>query len=243
MSRLHEQASRGDYAAPPNLPVKAEPSASLPARASGGNPFLSFAASESGQNILGKLIRFSKGDYLAGESEIPVGTDFHAAVDGLVVGWVRWLDRQQAERRLGRLADGFVEPAREELGHLEEGQWERDAEGRPQDPWSKVRYLPMKRMSDGELFTLALNGKGRSGEAMGRLCGAYGRSQFSATDFPVIRLNVDSYPHKTYGRIKFPLLSLVGWRSKSEFGALETGAPGDDAPGAPKLLEADAIPF
>jgi hypothetical protein len=208
-------------------------SANLPASTGISDPYLAFSAAESGQDILGDMIRFAKGDYLAGanKTEIPGGSEFLAAVDAIVVGWQRWLGKQQVEKRLGRLSDGFIEPAREELGHLDESAWEVDAEGRPVDPWAKTRMVPLKRLADGTLFTLVLNGKGRSGEAIGRLVGAFGRSRYRDTDYPIIRLGTDAYSHKVYGRIKFPVLPIVGWRPRHEFAELETS--GDIASGSP----------
>jgi hypothetical protein len=226
MNKLVEAHDRGDFARPPGLPATISRTASLPATTGIADPFLAFAASESGQDILGKLIRFSKGDYLCDKSVVPTGTDMVAAVDALVVGWVRWSGKQQVERRLGRVSDGFREPSREELGHLDESQWEMDNDGRPNDPWQKTRLLPLKRVSDGELFTLTLNGRGRGGEAVGRLAGAYGRSRNRTDSYPIIKLGVDAYEHKQYGRIKFPVLPIVGWRPREEFGELGTGGAG-----------------
>jgi hypothetical protein len=221
--------------------------ANLPASTGISDPYLSFAATESGQDILGDMIRFAKGDYLGGanKTEIPSGSEFLAAVDCLVVGWQRWQGKQQVEKRLGRLSDGFIEAAREDLGLLDESAWEVDSEGRPIDPWAKTRMLPMKRLSDGTLFTLVLNGKGRGGEAIGRLVGAYGRSRHRDTDLPIIRLGTDAYNHKVYGRIKYPILPIVGWRPRHEFGELETG--GDVTPvsigsSARELATVDEIP-
>jgi hypothetical protein len=222
MNKLVEAYERGDYARPPGLPATIGHSANLPTATGIGDPFLAFAASESGQDILGKLLRFSKGDYIADKTEIPAGTQMVAAVDALVVGWVRWQGKQQVERRLGRVADGFREPDRTELGHLDESQWESDSDGRPNDPWQRTRLLPMKRIHDGELFTLTLNGRGRGGEAIGRLAGAYGRSRNREDSYPIIKLGVDAYDHKQYGRIKFPVLPIIGWRPKHEFAELET---------------------
>jgi hypothetical protein len=217
-----EAHERGEYA-PPQLPARTGTKSNLPAATGIADPFLAFAASESGQDILGKLLRFSKGDYIADKQEIHAGTEMVAAVDALVVGWVRWSGKAQVERRLGRVSDGFQEAERDELGWHDESSWEHDSEGRPSDPWQKVRYLPLKRISDGELFTLTLNGRGRGGEAIGRLCGAYGRSRMREDSYPIIRLGVDAYEHKVYGRIKYPILPIVGWRPKEEFGELETG--------------------
>jgi hypothetical protein len=225
MNKLAEASERGDYARPPGMvPAVISRPANLPAATGISDPYLAFAAAESGQDILGKLLRFSKGDYIADKHEIPAGTDFLAAASYLVIGWVCWQGKQQVERRLGRVSDGFQELPREELGRLDESQWEVDNDGRASDPWQKTRLLPLKRISDGELFTLTLNGRGRSGEAIGRLVGAYGRSRNREDSFPIIQLRTDSYEHKQYGRIKYPVLPIVGWRPKHEFGELETGS-------------------
>jgi hypothetical protein len=212
-----------------------------------GNPYLAFSAAESGRELVGDLIRFAKGDWLSGpdKKEIPGGSEFLAAVDCLVVGWQRWAGKQQVEKRLGRLSDGFIEPAREELGYTDEATWEVDSEGRPVDPWAKARMLPLKQLSDGALFTLVLNGKGRSGEAIGRLVGAYGRSRWQPTDYPIIRLGTDAYIHKTYGRIKYPILPIVGWRPRAEFVELETGGditPASVSSSAREVAVIDEIP-
>ena len=224
MNKILEAHEKGDFAKPLAAPpaiVRA--SANLPTATGIADPLLAFAASESGQDILGKLLKFSKGDFIADKTEIPAGTEMVAAVDALVVGWVRWVGKQQVERRLGRVSDGFREAQREELGWHDEAAWERDSDGRPNDPWQKVRLLPLKRISDGELFTLTLNGRGRSGEAIGRLAGAYGRSRNREDSYPIIKLGVDAYEHRQFGRIKFPVLTIVGWRPRREFADLETG--------------------
>jgi hypothetical protein len=213
----------------------------LPASTGIADPYLAFAAQESGQDILGKLMRFSKGDYIADKAEIPRGSEFLAAVDALVVGYQRWTGKTVAERVMGRVSDGFREPDRSELGHEDESIWETDAEGRAQDPWAKTRMLPLKRLSDGELFTLTLTGKGRSGEAIGRLVGAYGRSRHRDTDYPIIRLGVDAYEHRQFGRIKYPILPIVGWRPRHEFAELETGGAAP-AVGRGVATEMDDIP-
>ena len=45
------------------------------------------------------------------------------------------------------------------------------------------------------------------------------------TGLPVIRLNVDSYKHRTFGKVMVPVLPIVAWRSERE---LLGGEPGLD---------------
>src|SRR5262245_3548204 len=123
MNKILEAHERSDYAKPlSGRPATVSRNANLPANTGITDPYLAFAAQESGQDILGDMVRFVKGDYLVGtnKEEMRAGVDFMAAVDAIVLGFVRWLGKQQVERCLGRLSDGFREPEREELGHLDE---------------------------------------------------------------------------------------------------------------------------
>jgi hypothetical protein len=45
-------------------------------------------------------------------------------------------------------------------------------------------------------------------------------------DYPIIALNVDSYIHTSFGKIKVPQFDVVGWAPKAEFGA--AGDSGDE---------------
>ena len=54
------------------------------------DPFTAYANAMAPRNIVGTLLRFSKGDYLAGEegAAVPGGTMMTANVGELLVGWV-----------------------------------------------------------------------------------------------------------------------------------------------------------
>ena len=72
MNKLLEAHERGDYARPPGMvPAVISRSASLPAASGISNPYLQFSQRESGQDIVGALLRFSKGEYLAGDKRDP----------------------------------------------------------------------------------------------------------------------------------------------------------------------------
>ena len=87
------------------------------------NPFLE-AANEAGSE-LGLLLKFVKGKYEVGDDEVPLGTQFVAHIDQLARGWIKFIDSQVADRRIGMVADGYKLPAREELGDTDETRWER----------------------------------------------------------------------------------------------------------------------
>ena len=63
-------------------------------------------------NIVGKLLKFSKGDFVAGiqDEEVPVGTQLIAVMSELVVGWCRWEANRPVEQVMGRIIDGYTPP-------------------------------------------------------------------------------------------------------------------------------------
>ena len=87
------------------------------------------------RSIEGTLLRFSKGGFIAGQEneEIPIGTRFVACMDMLKAGYVYWQSNAPVEERMGLVAEGYQPPKRKELGDLDQGTWERDAESRPRE--------------------------------------------------------------------------------------------------------------
>jgi len=184
------------------------------------DPFEAFANLLAPRTIVGKILKFSKGDYLAGEESelIPAGTVLTANVAELVTGWVKWAGGKPVEHIMVRVADGRKQAQRNELGDLDQTLWELDSAGTPRDPWQYTSYLPLLS-ADGELFTFASNSKGGRA-AVADLCRLYARRKRNAEELlPIIALEVGSYQHsnREYGRIKFPKFGLAGWAPKAEF--------------------------
>jgi hypothetical protein len=194
--------------------------ANLPARKGGPDAFRTYADACAPRTIVGTLLKFSKGDFLAGEGGEAIADDveFTALMDELLVGWVRWDNGKLAETRMGRVTDGFVPPPRRDLGDLDAAAWETDAAGNARDPWAFQNYLPLKRIRDDELFTFVAGSRGAL-NAVAELCRIHSRhGEREAGHYPVVRLRSDEYAHKKkeYGRIKFPVLGVVGWTSKED---------------------------
>jgi hypothetical protein len=174
---------------------------------------------ESSNNIVGKLMRFSKGDWLIGDDEVPVGTQMIANMDNLLIGWILWEDKKPEETIMGLLKEGHRPQKRETLGHDDESVWPTDKDGKAQDPWQETNYLPLKDPKDGELYTFSTSSTGGRG-AISKLCKDYGtKRRMHPNQFPIVALNVDSYKHKdtTLGRIKVPEFKIVGWVAASAF--------------------------
>jgi hypothetical protein len=191
--------------------------------------FRTYADACAPRTIIGKLLKFSKGDFVLGDAGETIADDveFTALMDELVVGWVRWEDSKVAEQRMGRVIDGFVPQPRRELGDLDAAAWETGADGRARDPWVFQNYLPLQR-GDGELLTFVAGSRGAL-NAVAELCRIHSRhARQNPGHYPVIRLRSDEYQHrvKEYGRIKFPVLGVVGWTTKTDLP--EQTKPTDD---------------
>jgi hypothetical protein len=181
--------------------------------------FRTYADACAPRTIIGKLLKFSKGDFVVGDAgeTIADNIEFTAVMDELIVGWVRWEDSKIAEQRMGRVIDGFVPQPRRELGDVDAAAWETGADGKARDPWQFQNYLPLQR-GDGELFTFVAGSRGAL-NAIAELCRIHSRHAKQNPDhYPVIRLRSDEYQHrvKEFGRIKFPVFGVVGWTTKTD---------------------------
>jgi hypothetical protein len=209
-------------------------------RQSSSNPFLDYADRTSSRNIVGKLLKFSKGDYLAGSEneEIAQGKSMIANMDELLIGWIRWEEQRPVEQFMGRIIDGFVPPLRDQLGYgyqegmtnpddADQSEWEMNAQGQTRDPWQYTNYLVMKDPDETDpmegVYTFAVSSLGGK-NCISDLCKSYGRKMaMHEKEYPIVTLRVGSYPHqnKEFGRIKYPVLPIIGWVPKSVFGDYE----------------------
>jgi hypothetical protein len=195
------------------------PNTELP-KVSDVDPLVAYADAVSPRHIVGKLLRFIKGDYFAGEGSepVPIGTKFTVAADELLAGWIKWADGKPAEHIMVRVADGKLPSKRSDLGDQDRSAWETDDHNEPRDPWQFTNYLPMMD-ENGVLYTFTTSSAG--GRAtMSDLARRYGRHRRHHPDvYPIISLSVGSYPHKKkeYGRIKYPEFTPAGYEPKAKF--------------------------
>jgi hypothetical protein len=184
------------------------------------DPLVAYADAISPRHIVGKLLRFSKGDFFAGEESepIPAGTTLTVAADELLAGWIRWFDSKPTEHNMVRVADGKQPPKRGDLGDQDHSTWETDDRGEPRDPWQFTNYLPMMD-ENSELYTFTTSSAGGL-TAISDVVRRYGQHRRRHPDvYPIVRLGVDSYQHKKkeYGRIKYPKFIPAGYEPKAKF--------------------------
>lgn len=191
------------------------------------NAFEAYGQQMSMTSISGTLIKFNKGDWVTGDDEDveqEVLDGVVANMDQLMVGWIKWQDNKPVEQIMGPVAEGYQAPRRNELGDMDQNEWDVDNQGRPRDPWQFSNYIVLKvpgeDASEDNLYTYATSSKGGLG-AIGALCREYGKEMRRRPDeYPIIKLGADSYSHAEYGRTYVPLIQIVGWERKDLFAAV-----------------------
>ena len=216
---MNEVATRNE-----NLPMDAT--------ASGADYLKEYGEQASMRSIVGKLLKFSKGDYMAGEGDddIPVGTEMIVNIPSLTVGWIRWADNKPTEQIMGVVFEGYKPPKRTTLGDDDKSLWEvDDVTHQPRDPWQLTNYLIMKMPDSEQLYTFTTSSRGGI-QAVGELMKVVApRLRMQPKTMPIITLGVDFYVHDKYGRIKVPLFVPVRkWGDISQF---------DDAQGEMDMAE------
>jgi hypothetical protein len=154
-----------------------------------------------------------------------------ANMDSFSFGQIKWSGGKPVECIMGRVVDRFKPPQRHELGDHDPEMWDLDKDNKPKDPWQFTVRLELADPETGEVFTFPTSSSGGRG-ALDKLCKAYAVARARhPNEWPIVELGVDSYQHpiKTFGRIKFPVLKIVGWVSKD---AVST----DDPTPAPALI-------
>jgi hypothetical protein len=202
----------------PEVPSVAMPTVVTPPTAV--TAIASYLAAEDPQATIGKLIKFSKGEYLKGmDAEVvPTESLFSVACDMTLCGFIRWHDGKPAEHKIVRIASGDPVPRRDDLGYDDKDEWPVDAKGDSRDPWQPVIYIPM--MSEaGELGTFTTGS--RSGiKSVHRLLRRYAtHAARHPDDYPLIRLKVAFFMHsdRAIGKVFYPEFEPAGYVDRAEF--------------------------
>lgn len=176
-----------------------------------GNPWLAVAQEDGGgAGNIGKLVKFVKGRWQVGDDVLREGSEYVAHIDQLVRGWVKFAGGKVVDRIVGKIADGFQPQPRDRLGDTDPKNWpEKDADGRPRDPWTLQWFLPLVGVETGEVLTFVSSSKGGA-TAIKELCAVYGRNDRDGL-LPIVALKTRAYKHPNYGRIETPDFSIVGW--------------------------------
>jgi hypothetical protein len=176
------------------------------------------------------LLRYTKGEYWAGQREIALGTRVVALAGQARAEWHNFKTRNSLSVPIEQ---SLKLPPRAALGNTDPSRWELTADGEPRDPW--VSQLAVDVLLE-DTYTFASSSDGGQ-KAVGALVEDYAVAPEARQGrLPIVALESDAYPHKAYGRVNAPMLPIV-----------------DRSVGAPELLPAlprtaaelldDDIPF
>jgi hypothetical protein len=198
------------------------------------DPYLATAARVAASAA---FLKFIKGSYYFGtdENELPLGTEVVPNMIEARVGWLKWRGGEVIEEKLFPWATGH--PYREDLGDMDRELWEVDDNGKALDPWAETATVPLKNPQSGEEFVFSTSSTGGR-QAVSKLVMAWrhGVSQ-GKSGLPVITLGADTYKHRKFGPVHFPVFKIVRWQDEAD---LIAGKADDDPPPDDNL---DDLPF
>jgi hypothetical protein len=212
MGKMKEAAAA---ALPPREPDPPAPApapqvqAQVPAKPKSSNPFQNIGNRSRSR---GQLAFYRQGDWYFGKDKIELGTKMLALVDQAEEGWERWEGGQIVESWLHPCRDEVEKEPRETMGYTDEGEWETNDNGDPQDPLSYRTYLPMEDPETHEIVRWVFWSDGAMG-AWERLCDRY--APFYGTNkYPVVSLGSGSYFNKRHRKdTAIPVLRIERWEN------------------------------
>jgi hypothetical protein len=212
MSRMNEITSK-EPVVEPQLPAKIEGETAA---------FMRAIASGSRVTLLGTLLLFKKGAWEKGENreKLEEGTRAIALMNEARHGYVFWPNNEKPVYlggKIGKLSEGFEVPDRQTLGNLDKERWPIGLSGQREDPWRHSIFLPMQLVSDDEVILTFISNSEGGRSAFYYLAKRYawlGRKHIG--QYPVLKLGVEEYIHKKYGKQTKPRLEIDGWAGRPD---------------------------
>jgi hypothetical protein len=191
----------------------------------GDDPYLKTAARVA---TAASFLKYVKGAFVFGidEEEMALDTELVPNLTEAKIGWLKWKDGEVVEEKMFPWATGH--PYREDLGDMDKDLWETDDNGKAIDPWSETATLPLKNPQSGEEFTFSTSSTGGR-QAVAKLIYAWrhGVTQ-GKSGLPVSTLGSDTYKHKKFGPVHFPVFKIVRWEDEADLIAGKTDAELED---------------
>ncbi len=175
------------------------------------------------------------------DNQLPDGAQLVALIGGAQAGYIEWEDGQAINDDWIAIADYNAEnmrALREGFGQLDQDQWERDSKGRPIDPISESVRVPMLWLAERKplMFSSSSNGGCNAVKHLIRNTLA----EIEADQLPIVEIEVDSYPHKKFGEVFYPVFRIVGSKTPAQIMQIMNGHAAADSRGAPQIQRATA---
>jgi len=186
------------------------------------------AATDARDRVLrGTLLKFADSNWTRGKEAEPVKRGTQLVAIGTAAAWARWQNGKPVEYRMRE--PGTKMPEREELGDLDQAQWELGPDGKTKrDPWQNTRFVYLVDPDTAEAFTFSTSSWGGR-EAVINLGDAIARMRMAHPNaMPIVAL--EAAPMITrYGRKSKPTFKIIGWKATGN--------------GVPELIEPAELPF
>lgn len=202
-----------DTAQSQNLPAAADPALKSE------NAALREAASEDAS--FSKLLKYKQGEWWCDDVMVPLGTKFLAHCVGYTKTWLKFGkdeagNPKMLERRQFSSLDKHARvPKRDELDDNDPTKWAKFND-KPNDPWVMQTSIPMENeQGDIALFVArAFGGK----RCISDLVTSYANrsDRIGRSEQPIVELATGTFPSPKWGRVKCPMLKIVGWDSVKE---------------------------
>jgi hypothetical protein len=194
------------------------------------------AAAENAERVIkGTLLKFADWNWTKGkDTELEKGISFAAL--STAAGWVKWWEGKPIQYKMRE--PGRSLPEREELGDLDQSEWEVGPNGELKDPWQNTRFVYLVDPKTAEAYTFATATWGGR-QAVNDLAEQIQRMRYGRPGaVPLVEL--DAAPMQTkFGRKSKPFFKVVEWVGGEQ--------PAIDQPDAPALAPAaapgEASPF
>jgi hypothetical protein len=210
-----------------------KPQTQLPTLTPADDPYLKTAARVASESA---FLKYVKGTFVFGidGDELPLGTELVPHMEEIKIGWLKWQGGEVVEANMALWAAGHA--YREDLGDLDQDLWDVDDDGKAIDPWSETATVPFKNSRTGEEFTFSTSsGGGRQAVAKLVYAWRHGVTQ-GKTGLPVVAIGSDTYKHKKFGPVHFPVFKIARWADEADLIAGKTEADVVDELN-------DAVPF
>jgi hypothetical protein len=169
------------------------------------------AAAEAGERLLrGTLLRFADWNWTSGKEAIAVEKGTRLVAVGTAAAWVFWQNGKPARTIVRQ--PGRPLPDREELGDLDEDQWELGPDNRPKDPWQNTRFVYLIDPDTAKAFTFSTSSWGGRGAVIDLADDISRMRKAHPGAVPVVELQAAPMQTK-YGRKSKPVLKIVGWKT------------------------------
>ena len=161
------------------------------------------------------FLKFKKDKYVIGkDTAVPLSTRFIAYCADWRRGWVKFLGGEKVDEKVYRVAENRTVLERDELGDLDQSDWETDEDGKAQDPWCFQHYVPLENAKTGERFLFVTSSTGGQ-IGVEVLCHQWSKNNTKGLrkGLPTIELALGEFHTRKFGAVKRPHFAIIGWEN------------------------------